>query len=249
MAVHKLDLLENAIDSFNEALKKYDEGNGGNASSYKFAIQHYAHFLELLFKYYVSQAHPLLIYKNPFSKKLHKENTIGLWDAIQFLKNEGNSIDKDFNNDLEWIKKLRNNIEHHKFEMDTREIRRTLGRLTQALIEFNNEIAEIDLEEHISPVHLKTFGNLADEYKAELANAKSEAKEESEVDETFDCHSCGECDTMAQVGQSYICKYCGSEDSNEICVICGIGFRQSEGYTWEEDNSVCDSCYENRLNR
>jgi hypothetical protein len=66
---HELDLLENAIDSLKEALDKFKEGSDTNRRAYKFAILHYSHFLELLFKYYVSKSHPLLIYKNPFSKK------------------------------------------------------------------------------------------------------------------------------------------------------------------------------------
>lgn len=34
------------------------------------AILHFSHFMELILKYYVTQAHPLLIYKNPFAKSL-----------------------------------------------------------------------------------------------------------------------------------------------------------------------------------
>ena len=83
---HQLDLLENAVDSLNEALRQYDVGKSGSIRSYKFAILHFAHFLELLFKYYVTQSHPLLIYKNPFSKNIKSEKTIGLWEAVPVLK-------------------------------------------------------------------------------------------------------------------------------------------------------------------
>jgi hypothetical protein len=51
MAKHQLDLKENAVDSFNEALTKYREGLSGNAKAFKFAILHLSHSLELLFKY------------------------------------------------------------------------------------------------------------------------------------------------------------------------------------------------------
>ena len=115
---HELGLLENALDSLNEALRKFQAGESGSPRAYKFAVLHFAHSLELLFKYYVTQSHPLLIYKNPFSKSIAKENTIGLWDAVQFLKNEGKGISADLSKDLEWVKQLRNNIEHHKFEMN-----------------------------------------------------------------------------------------------------------------------------------
>jgi hypothetical protein len=145
---HKLDLLENAIDSLREALSKYEEGEIKGPSAYKFAVLHFSHFFELLFKHHVAQSHPLLIYKNPFSKKIEKENTIGLWEAVQFLKNEGVDISPDFDNDLAWIKKLRNDIEHYKFELDAIEVRTTLGRLIRATNELNDYEGLIDIHDH-----------------------------------------------------------------------------------------------------
>lgn len=150
---HTLELLENAFDSLDEALRKYEEGEDFEPRAYKFAVLHFAHFLELLFKYYVSQAHPLLIYKNPFSKRIEQENTIGIWDAIQFLKNEGKAVSPELMKDLEWIKKLRNSIEHFKFEMDVREVRRTLGRLIRATEEFNSEVGLLNMQDHIATIY------------------------------------------------------------------------------------------------
>jgi hypothetical protein len=66
MKKYELDLLGNAIDSLNEALAKYQQAQDGEHLAYKFAILHFAHFAELLFKHCVAQAHPLLIYRDPF---------------------------------------------------------------------------------------------------------------------------------------------------------------------------------------
>jgi hypothetical protein len=89
MAKHKPDLRENAIDSFNEALNKYREGLRGNRATFKLTILHLAHSLELLFKYYVSKSHSLLIYKNPSARTSRKSKRSGIWDAVRFLANEG----------------------------------------------------------------------------------------------------------------------------------------------------------------
>lgn len=132
---HKLDLLDNALDSFNEALVKYQCGNSGEHRSYKFAILHFSHFVELLFKQ-VSLAHPLLVYRNPFSKNIKNEQTIGLWEAIQFFRNTGEAFNDDFYSDIQWLKELRNNIEHYQFEMDVGEVKESLGRLTFMMNEF-----------------------------------------------------------------------------------------------------------------
>jgi len=138
MEKYELGLLENATDSLNEALLKYQEGVDGEEKAYKFCILHFSHFLELLFKYYVYKSHPLLIYKNPFAKNLNEDSyTIGLPEAIQFLKNEGKEISKEFSQDLDWVKKIRNSIEHHKFSMNVMEVEETIGRLLKTVYEFN----------------------------------------------------------------------------------------------------------------
>lgn len=243
---HELDLLENSIDSLREALQKYEEGSDQNISAYKFSILHFAHFIELLFKYYVTQSHPLLIYKNPFSKKIDNENTIGLWEAVQFLKNEGKKIDKNFNNDLEWIKKLRNQIEHHKFEMDVLEVRRTLGRLIRATNDFNNEHNLIEISSLLSGKHLNIFSELDDEFQSNLSNARYEAKNASD-DDTYMCYHCGEYDTAARSGDEIICKLCGDSESIIVCCQCGGKYRENEMSIWNNDDPdhvdyICSSC-------
>lgn len=244
---HELGLLENAVDSLNEALRKYQEGSGGDIRMYKFAILHYSHFIELLFKYYVTESHPLLIYKNPFSNKIKKERTIGLWDAVQFLKNEGKEIDSSFFNDMEWLKKIRNEIEHYKFTMDVAEVRRVIGRLTISIIDFNDTHAEINIYDHIDKDTFKIFEDLADEHKTALANAQKEAEEESADDEVYDCYLCLNSKTAIIIDRKYACKLCGDADPEIECTICSEPIRKSEGLSWNNDDPenvayICGGC-------
>lgn len=243
MAKHELDLLANAVDSFNEALAKYRAAEGGDVTAYKFAIIHFAHFLELLFKYYVTQSHPLLIYKNPFAKDVERQQTIGLWEAVQFLRNEGHVIAPEFQKDLEWLKNLRNSIEHHKFTMELREVRLTLGRLTQALLEFNDYIADFDIRDHIDSDNLGVFETLSDEYKAEVAAAQKQAEEESETDQAESCLYCGN-DTAALIEKTYKCFYCQEEDPILECCVCGCDERRYNMSLWndEHEDYICEGC-------
>ncbi|WP_210441135.1 hypothetical protein [Vibrio crassostreae] len=250
---HKLDLLENAIDSLREALEKYEDGEAKGLSSYKFAILHFSHFFELLFKHYVTQSHPLLIYKNPFSKKIEKENTIGLWEAVQFLKNEGMEISKDFNDDLIWIKKLRNDIEHFKFELNAMEVRQALGRLIRATNEFNDEHGIIDVADYLGGVHLKTYNELGDEYEAKLANARILASEASDDDDGHYCDSCGESYVAAKKGGELHCQFCEEVTSLFECIHCHEDYREDEVRTWNDDHPphidyMCDYCYDTIMN-
>jgi hypothetical protein len=246
---HKLDLRENAISSLEEALLKYEEGSATNLSAYKFAILHFAHFFELLFKHYVTLSHELLIYKNPFSKNIAKENTIGLWEAVQFLKNEGKVISKEFNADLEWIKRLRNNIEHFKFELDAIEVRNILGRLIRAADEFVDENGLVVISSFLSGEHLRIYTELGDEYKAKLSTAKIEAESESEDSEGHLCNICGESSVAAKIGSEFHCKLCEEIDRLVECCQCNDEFRESETMVWNDDHPplvdyICGFCEE-----
>lgn len=243
MSEHKLDLLSNALDSFNESLSKYRAGQDGDARAYKFAILHFAHFLELLFKHYVTQAHPLLIYKNPFAANLDKQQTIGLWEAVQFLQNEGHDFDAEFKSDLAWLKQLRNNIEHQHFQMDLPQVRNTLGRLTRALLEFNDSVSEFDVEDHIEAANLEVFETLSDEYKAAIAAAEARAVEESDDQDSTLCHNCFNA-TAGRIGNEFKCFYCDFTDSLKGCCVCGSTERLSEMSMWNEEHGdhICESC-------
>lgn len=223
MADIELDLLENAIDSLNEALEKYQQGKDGEEKAYKFCVQHLAHFLELILKYYVTRSHPLLIYKNPFAKAINSESqTIGLYEAINFLKNEGHDISDKFEKDIRWLKKLRNNIEHHKFSMDFEEVEDTIGRLMSAVVEFDEAHESIDLSSCISSDQYYLFHELANTYEGRLKKAE-QAAEESDGN----IYHCCECDhdTMIFDEKSetgYKCAFCGNTESDDIEVDCGM---------------------------
>lgn len=236
MSKVKLDLLENAIDSLNEALSKYQEGKTGNEKAYKFCVQHLSHFLELILKYYVTKSHPLLIYKNPYAKIINQESqTIGLFEAINFLKNEGLEISDKFEQDLIWLKKLRNTIEHHKFEMNANEVEETIGRLMSAVVALDETYENIDLSTYISDEQYDLFHELANTYEGRLKQAEDDVKNATatrDKDNTFNVYHCYECDhdTMIPNEDSdtgYKCAFCGNEESDDIEVECGLC-----GQTW-----------------
>lgn len=261
MSTHELDLLENALDSLGEALSKYEESDEGDAKAYKFAVLHMAHFIELIFKHYISSKHPLLIYKDPFSKKLDRNKTIGLWECINFINNEDpTTISADLRKDLEWIKRLRNEIEHHKFTMNVPQVRHTMGRLFRSVMEFLDEHSDIDVEDNI-PFHTREiFTALSDEYESSIRNAILEADEIERNDSTdphdteappirLDCPECGHFTLVVNIASKtgYRCTYCENEDSDELpgsCTICGIITTQGELDYWETELGQVEArCY------
>ena len=261
MTTHELDLLENAIDSLAEAFVKFEKGDGGESKAYKFAVLHMAHFVELIFKHHIAGKHPLLIYKDPFSAKVDKNRTITLWDAINFINNEAEGmISPALKKDLDWLKRLRNDIEHHKFKMEVSEVRITIGRLFRSVIEFLDKYTDIELESLIPEATMEMFRVLSDEYEFSLRTALKDAEKFEETNPPdhhnpdalparLNCENCGN-PTLIQSKESstgYRCLFCENEEGDNIpanCDICGISSTQGELDAWEMDDGRYEyRCY------
>jgi len=163
---YRLDIKENALDSFNEALAKFEQGESGELRHYKFAILHLSHFLELVLKLYVASVDKNLVFSKCYKhvEKRAKKEAINLLQSYQLLCSEGfdfealltnvphphtitldqalefskcekcgvtgvDFVDVDFCNDIEWLKGLRNNIEHYQFRLPPKEVRLCISRL------------------------------------------------------------------------------------------------------------------------
>lgn len=87
----KLDIKSNALDSFNEALVKFESGQNGNRTALKFSILHLAHCIELVLKLYVQTIDEYLIYCACYSKvnKASKDLKVSPLDAYTSLKASG----------------------------------------------------------------------------------------------------------------------------------------------------------------
>ncbi|MDL5036303.1 hypothetical protein QRD40_08050 [Comamonas sp. Y6] len=259
---HKLDLLGNAMDSLEEALKKFQEGDEGDHKAYKFCVLHMAHFIELIFKHHITEKHPLLIYANPFAAKIDPATakTIGLWEAVNFINNEEkDAVAGDFRKDLEWLKKLRNDIEHHKFEMDVPTARIAIGRLFRSVLEFLDYYGVVDVEKRIPEETKAIFSVLSDEYQFKLHDALKTADEVEKANPTdpmdpeidpvrMDCEECGN-HTMVvnkESGTGYRCTFCDNEYGDELpanCTICGAHMTSGDLETWSDEHGVEYRCY------
>ena len=218
-------------------------------------MKHLSHFLELILKYYVTQCHPLLIYKNPFAKIINEESqTIGLFEAINFLKNGGHDISDKFEKDIKWLKKLRNNIEHHKFSMDVDEVEETIGRLMSAVNEFDESHENIDLSSNISTEQYDLFHELANTYEGRLKKAEENVNEAlrglDPKEDNMSVYHCYECDHDTMIpdedsSTGYRCTFCDNEESDDIeaeCAICGDSCPIWQMSCWEDDEFICPYC-------
>lgn len=251
---HNLDLLGNAVDSLQEALKKFEEGDSGDQKAYKFCVLHMAHFVELIFKHHITEKHPLLIYANPFAQKIDPATakTIGLWEAVNFINNEDqDTVAGQFKRDLEWLKRLRNDIEHHKFEMNVAESRITIGRIFRAVLDFLDSYGVVDVEKKIPNETKAIFKVLSDEYQFKLHDAfkKADAVEsENDLDPMdqdadpvrLNCEACGNDTLVIDEGSStgYRCTFCGNEEGESLpasCSNCGQRLTVGDLEIWHDE--------------
>lgn len=239
MAEHELGLLENAFDSLDEAIAKFGEGRQGNPRAFKFALLHLTHWVELLFKHYVAEGGEERIFVGKPNKD-GERRTIGLFEAIDLLKDDGFPITPALDDDLRWIKALRNRVEHYKFTMNIVQIEDAVGRVIHGLSRYDEEHHKLGLEDWVDPERLEVFQQLAENYYVRLKDAMAEAdrrereafaglrpKEYFLVNwQQYECPQCGH-DLMVadhESGSGYRCLLCGETESEDIeheCDVCG----------------------------
>lgn len=297
---YQLDIKENALDSFNEALAKFEQGESGELRHYKFAILHLSHFLELVLKLYVASVDKNLVFSKCYKhvEKRAKKETINLLQSYQLLCSEGfdfeavltniphphtitldqalefskcekcgvtgvDFVDVDFCNDIEWLKGLRNNIEHYQFRLPPKEVRLCIGRLVRGVAEFIDIFSLFDLESEVGKESYHVFEVLADEYAQLLKEAEREVVEkEAEIYKgvrpkhyvfiEWNVYQCPECSNNTMIpsddsSTGYKCTFCSNEESDEIeipCDCCGAMATVEDMATWEiDDGTVENRCY------
>lgn len=294
-----LDLKTNALDSFNEALVKFESSEQGDTTALKFAILHLSHCIELVLKMYVQTLNEELIFEKCYKvvrKKANSEKidplaaykslqdsnhdfsaelvgvsnpfTISVTDALSLAKHEicsttGNKfMDDEFVEDIEWMKQLRNEIEHYEFSFTAKEVRLCIGRLVRGLDEFTDLFSLFNLEQEIGTKKIATFQVLVDEYEQTLSEAYHEVKEvkrelfrgtkpSEQIFIEWNVYDCGSCGNYTLVPNAsswtgYRCTYCQNEESEEIevnCDVCGLPFANGEMISLGEDlTDVCPRC-------
>jgi len=86
----EFDIKDNAIDSFNEALSKYEQGEAGDLKAFKFAITHLSHCIELVLKMYLQTLDENLVFSKCYKEvtKRAKADGASLLEAYESLKSE-----------------------------------------------------------------------------------------------------------------------------------------------------------------
>jgi len=154
--------------------------------------------------------------------------------------------------DLEWLKKLRNEIEHYQFEMDVKEVRATLGRVLRATDAFAVSSGLERLLTSVDKDCRDTYTTLLDEYLQRLTNSRTDAAAADPLGKADHCSFCGEVGVAVEHDDLVECFFCGHSESIRRCVICNEAHRESDLSMWNDDHPgdpdlICDNCEDHIL--
>lgn len=179
---YELDLLKNAIDYLNEAMKYYQEAKNSDdkARLYKFCILHCVSFAELFIKEYVRQEHELLLFNNSakhtfVDKKQRK--TITLQDCYHLLRNARLNNAEKLEKEMQYLQSLRNELMHYEVNYDVKIVDEKIGELLTYLTDFDEANRNIQPIQKVKPEYKELLAELTNEYQRKLKKAKKAMNE------------------------------------------------------------------------
>ncbi len=243
----KISLLQNAYSFTEEALSKAITAEQ-DKMHWKFAALNLVQAIELSLKEKLRLEHAILIFQNIDSP----QNTVNLATALNRLQNilkiKLTETDIDI---ISKASKLRNQIVHFEFELNSKEIKLVFAKLFGFLSQFHTVHLNSSLDEHIRDDLWQEAISIL-EYAKELYNRASQIFKDKGFD-PLTIWICPHCEMDAFVTQDEIntCYVCGYKTDTIICPDCSEVFFMDDCYelqTTEHDvEYYCTGCYEKRL--
>ena len=133
-------------------------------SSRKHAILTVFHAMELMLKEQLAQTNPILIYKNIDTKITDDAMTVSVREALTRLENLGLGIPAEERKTIEDIQRIRNRIEHHRYDHNEKEDDAIIASSLKFILYFVEFVFERKLEGHIDPKVLRDINHRVFEY-------------------------------------------------------------------------------------
>jgi hypothetical protein len=154
----RFDLLKNARDSFEQAVKVLarKEGPETDESRLKRAIMFSHHSIELLLKKRLSGIHRAFVCKSVDDYRSPPRKTVSLEEAVARLK----VVDPDVSfsgGNLTLLRKMRNDIEHYEWNTNKQKAKRTVASALNFAVSFaDKHLDGVNLAERLTDDILKS---------------------------------------------------------------------------------------------
>ncbi len=231
-------IYENALDSLRIGMDFFLKDDG--YSSRKHAILTVFHAMELLLKEQLAQINPILIYKNIDAKISDDAMTVGVREALARLENLGLGIPAEERKIIEDIQRIRNRIEHHRYDHKEREDDAIIASSLKFILYFVEFVFERKLEGHIDPKVLRNINHRVFEYNERNGLAEHRfhewvkkewpawKEEEGDIPEEFGgtlpCPECRQDWLVMGYHDKPVCFHCNMAIDAESCEDCGETF-------------------------
>ena len=233
----------NAVDSLRISMKFFLEEN--DYSSRKHAILTVFHVIELLLKERLAQTNPILIYKNIDAKITEESLTVGIREALTRLENLGLGIPDEEKKTIENIQRVRNRIEHHRYDHNEKEDDAVIASSLKFILYFVELVLQRKLEGHIDGAILRDISHRVFEYNERQGLAEfrfkewaskqwpdwNEEEEDSpeEFEGTLPCPECRQDWLVIDFHDKPVCFHCNTSIDAASCEDCGEVFLVKRG--------------------
>lgn len=228
-------IYQNALDSLRIGMEFFLKEEG--YSSRKHAILTVFHAMELMLKEQLAQTNPILIYKNIDTKITDDAMTVSVREALTRLENLGLGIPAEERKTIGDIQRIRNRIEHHRYDHNEKEDDAIIASSLKFILYFVEFVFERKLEGHIDPKVLRDINRRVFEYnernglaehrfhewvKTEWPAWKAEQEDTpEEFGGTLRCPECRQDWLVMGYHDKPVCFHCNMTVDAQDCEDCG----------------------------
>ncbi|WP_421194362.1 hypothetical protein [Aeromonas enteropelogenes] len=238
MAIQKLTLVENALESLEHAISHLNAmPSVPNAGTFKRIILDLSHVAELLFKERLRQIHPAFILSDVDKYPSPTAHTVTAAEALRRLQRIGgvefNEADQSA---LKTIREKRNEIEHYEFSIDATEAKVVIGNVLAFIFRFATDEIGLDwAARRIEDPAWKRLNEYAEFYEIERGRVL-EILEFSGLP-IMECPMCGN-ETFDM--EAEVCVLCGHREPVLKCESCKADYLYSK--VEFEEAGLCPKC-------
>ncbi len=235
-------IYENAVDSLRIGFEFFKQER--SYSSRKHAILTVFHSIELFLKEHLFRTNPILIYKNIDVRITDDSLTVGIRDALIRFENIGLKLPKEQTSAIEKIQRIRNRIEHHRYDHNEKEDELVIAEALKVVLYFVEFVLERRLGDDIGPHLVAEMQRLVLEYNERQSLAEYRIEEwmrkqwpewnpaERDCDEfegTLDCPICRQSYLVIGYHKKPFCFHCNATVDAASCEDCGRTYMVAEG--------------------
>lgn len=255
-----IELLDNAKSSLIHGIQHYLAFRKTEATEdIKFAIIHVFHAVELFLKARLAQAHPMLVFTKPECAEDDDPHTVQFEVLVRRLKCAEVSLSGADFSALDGLRKVRNQIEHHRIKKPVEEVQAYLCNAARFFESFLEREFSICLKDELSDEAYRALSEAIHTHEERLAQARAEIDKCLPGDKdrllyTFSyCPECGEetivtPDPVTEDHRVH-CFFCGEEFYHDECPGCGGPILSSVPITEDNHPLLCEDCWEYRLSK